>query len=124
MTDTESQNAPAEKATQDAPLDLAGRGPRVEFLDRAGYRQRRIRDAACVLPVVAIVLMVLPLMWPRETAEQSLTSLGMIYLFGLWVVLIIAALILARVLRFSGTENISGATNAAPDGVPEAGADE
>ena len=89
---------------RDTPAEIAGRVPRVEFLDRAGYRQRRFRDAASLLPVVAAVLMILPLMWPRGTPEQSLTSSGMIYLFGLWFVLIILAFGLSRVLRFSGTE--------------------
>jgi hypothetical protein len=74
---------------------------RTEFLDRGSYRQRRFRDAACWLPILAAVLMLLPLMWPRETADQSLTSSGIIYLFGLWVLLVVLAYLLSRVLRFS-----------------------
>lgn len=49
----------------------------------------------------AAVLMMLPLMWPRETADQSLTSSGMMYLFWLWVVLVAAAFALNRVLHHS-----------------------
>jgi len=75
--------------------------PRIEFLERSSYRQRRMRDAARMLPILAIILMLLPLMWPREAAEQNLTSSGIIYLFGLWIVLIFLAFVLSRVLRLS-----------------------
>ncbi|MEN8919067.1 MAG: hypothetical protein ABF254_10790 [Octadecabacter sp.] len=74
---------------------------RTEFLERSSYRQRRIRDGARLLPIVALVLMVLPLMWPRNSPEQSLTSSGIIYIFGLWMLLVVAAFLLTRVLRFS-----------------------
>lgn len=104
MTGKATQDETTQATRRDAATDLAGRVPRVEFLDRAGYRQRRFRDAASLLPVVAAVLMILPLMWPRNTPDQSLTSSGMIYLFGLWIVLIIFAFGLSRILRFSGTE--------------------
>jgi hypothetical protein len=73
---------------------------RIEFLERDNYRQRRFRDAAHFVPVFGAVLMLLPLMWPREATDQSLTSSGMIYLFGLWIVLIFIALALSRALRF------------------------
>jgi hypothetical protein len=43
----------------------------------------------------------LPLMWPRETPDQSLTSSGIIYVFGLWVLLVALAFLLSRVLRYS-----------------------
>ena len=74
---------------------------RSAFLERGNYRQRRFRDAARMLPLFAAVLMVLPLMWPRETPDQSLTSSGMMYLFGLWAVLVLLAFGLSRVLRFA-----------------------
>ena len=74
---------------------------RIEFLERSSYRQRRFRDAARMVPVFAAVLMVLPLMWPRAEADQSLTSSGMIYLFTLWVVLVCLAFGLSRVLRYA-----------------------
>lgn len=105
MKRDQGQRETTQATQRDVVNDMAGRVPRVEFLDRAGYRQRRFRDAASLLPVVAAVLMMLPLMWPRETSDQSLTSSGMIYLFGLWIVLICAAFGLARVLRFSDTSS-------------------
>lgn len=74
---------------------------RTEFLERGSYRQRRFRDAARLLPIFAAVLMVLPLMWPRANPDQSLTSSGIVYLFGLWLLLVVLAFVLSRVLRFS-----------------------
>ncbi len=74
---------------------------RTEFLDRSSYRQRRFRDAARWLPIFASILMLLPLMWPRDTPDQSQTSSGIIYLFGLWALLIALAFVLSRVLKFS-----------------------
>ncbi len=74
---------------------------RTEFLERGSYRQRRFRDAARLLPILAAVLMVLPLMWPRENADESLTSSGVVYLFGLWALLVVLAFVLSKVLRFS-----------------------
>lgn len=82
---------------------MSNRG-HIEFLERASYRQRRFRDAARILPVFALVLMVLPLMWPRDTADQSLTSSGIYYLFGLWIGLVIIAFVLSRVLQFAQSE--------------------
>lgn len=84
------------------PASLRRPAKKVEFLERETYRQRRFRDAARMLPVFAAVLMFLPLMWPRDDAGQSLTSSGMIYLFGLWVVLVAVSFALSRVLKFEG----------------------
>ncbi|WP_281984209.1 hypothetical protein [Thalassorhabdomicrobium marinisediminis] len=73
---------------------------RTEFLDRGSYRQRRLRDAARLMPVLGAVLMALPLMWPRDRPDQSLTSSGIIYLFGLWAILVVLAFMLSRLLRY------------------------
>ena len=82
---------------------MAPRG-RIEFLERDSYRQRRVRDAARMVPIFAAVLMLLPLMWSRKTPEQSLTSSGIYYIFGLWIVLIVVSFFLSRVLRFVSAE--------------------
>ncbi|MCF2870295.1 hypothetical protein L0664_04375 [Octadecabacter sp. G9-8] len=78
---------------------MSNRG-RTEFLERGSYRQRRFRDAARMVPLFAAVMMLLPLMWPRAQTDQSLTSSGIYYLFGLWVVLVVIAFALSRVLQF------------------------
>lgn len=103
MSDTpEPQRRPTPGPT---PGSTPGPGTRrVEFLERGSYRQRRLRDAARLLPMFAGVLMILPLMWPRDTSDQSLTSNGMMYMFGLWLALIVIAFALSRVLKFDATE--------------------
>jgi hypothetical protein len=82
---------------------MAGHG-RIEFLERGSYRQRRLRDAARMLPVFAAVLMLLPLMWPRDTPDQSLTSSGILYMFGLWIICVCIAFVLSFLLRSEPNE--------------------
>lgn len=87
----------------------------IEFLERDSYRQRRFRDAARILPVFAVVMMLLPLMWPRAEPGQSLTSEGMIYLFGLWCVLVVCAFALARVLQQPFVSDEGGRRGTGPE---------
>lgn len=78
------------------------------FLARSVYRRRRLRDAARLLPLVGLLLMLLPALG-RETGGDARDA---VYLFGLWAVLIVAAAVLAPGLsrteseqeRESGTE--------------------
>jgi len=67
------------------------------FLERESYRQRRTTDAARLLPVLGFLALCLPILWGGEGG--LLTSVGVIYLFGVWVVLIVVAMVLARRLR-------------------------
>ena len=61
------------------------RGPRAPlFLARAVYRQRRLRDAARLLPLVGFFLLMLPLMW-SDAAGAGHTA---VYVFGVWALLI------------------------------------
>lgn len=66
------------------------------FLHRANYRQRRVRDAAKLLPFVGAVLWALPLSWTQDTPEGKVGSEGVLYIFAVWVVLIVLAAFLAR----------------------------
>lgn len=68
------------------------------FLGRVSYRQRRLADAARILPVVGAVLMALPLLWPRgDEPGTPTTSTAMIYVFGVWALLtLISGLLSAR----------------------------
>jgi len=69
------------------------------FLGRAGYRQRRIRDAARMTPVVGAILWAVPLLWERGTTDGVRTSQALIYIFSVWALLILIALFLSRLLR-------------------------
>lgn len=58
---------------------------------RRSYRQRRLRDAALMMPILGTILWLLPV---AATAPSTATT-G-IYIFGVWIVLIILAAMLAR----------------------------
>ena len=60
------------------------------FLERSGYRRRRMRDVARVLPIVAIFPFHVPLLWPKGEASDVGTSDAVIYLFVVWALLILA----------------------------------
>ena len=74
------------------------RKPRPLFLERRSYRRRRLADAARVLPMLGLVLILVPILWlPAATPEPD-TGRGGVYLFAVWFVLILAAFGLSRVL--------------------------
>ncbi|WP_323006322.1 hypothetical protein [Pseudorhodobacter sp.] len=66
------------------------------FLPPQGYRQRRLRDVARLLPVMALFLIFLPMLWGEETSDLRQTGSDGIYLFLVWLFLIVAAAIIAR----------------------------
>ncbi len=85
----------AEKGAQTPPNGSQGG----IFLEGRRYRLQRVSDAARLLPVVFVVLIFLPLLWPVDGGRESITTVragG--YLFGVWLLVIIAALLLARPL--------------------------
>ncbi|RYI31998.1 MAG: hypothetical protein EON48_04755 [Acetobacteraceae bacterium] len=67
------------------------------FLARAPYRRRRLRDAARLLPVLGVFLLLLPLLW--NAGESSLEPEDVIYFFVVWLVLIGLAAAFAPGLR-------------------------
>lgn len=77
------------------------------FLAPGGYRQRRLRDAARLLPVLAIFLIILPMLWGEADSDARRTATDGIYLFLVWLFLIVAAALLAR--------RLSGEARGAPD---------
>ena len=83
------------------------RGPL--FVGRVSYRQRRLADAARILPVFGAVLMALPLLWPRGgDAGAPSTSAAMIYVFGCWALLAGVAALLARWLDPGEADGTAG----------------
>ena len=66
------------------------------FLERRSYRRRRLGDAARLLPLFGLVLVLLPLLWsPDTTGAARLTAWEGVYLFAVWAVLILVAAILS-----------------------------
>lgn len=68
------------------------------FLARALYRRRRLRDAARLLPVVGLFLLLLPLFWTPE-ARVNLSAGDVLYFFAVWLALIGLAAAFAPGLR-------------------------
>jgi peptidoglycan/LPS O-acetylase OafA/YrhL len=68
------------------------------FLARAPYRRRRLRDAARLLPVMGLLLLILPLFWTAR-AQVTLSSGDVTYFFLVWAGLIALAAAFAPGLR-------------------------
>ncbi len=72
------------------------------FLERRSYRQRRLMDAARLLPVLAALLWLVPLLWPRSAAQAEAagaatvtSSSAILYIFGVWTLLAVIAFVLS-----------------------------
>lgn len=68
------------------------------FLARASYRRRRLRDAARLLPIVGLFLLLLPILWMPD-GMINLTAADIIYFFAVWLGLVLIAAAFARGLR-------------------------
>ena len=69
------------------------------FLERASYRQRRLRDAARLLPLLGMILWTIPLLWPHAEGAERFSAMAMISIFGVWVSLIVLAAVISVFLR-------------------------
>lgn len=63
------------------------------FLARAVYRRRRLRDAARLLPLLGLFLLLLPLMWGDPSGKGA--GHTVVYVFLIWGLLIALAAYLA-----------------------------
>ncbi|MGJ8628380.1 MAG: hypothetical protein ACSHXB_15575 [Sulfitobacter sp.] len=72
------------------------------FLERRGYRVRRMMDAARFLPFLGLALWMVPLLWPgadgtaQVGADPVPLSVALRYIFGIWGLLVLAAWALWR----------------------------
>jgi len=64
------------------------------YVARRGYRHRRATDAARLLPICGAFFYFLPILWGGGQTRR-----GVIYVFAVWLVLIVAAGLLSRLLR-------------------------
>ncbi|MEP3686588.1 MAG: hypothetical protein ABJN05_05780 [Sulfitobacter dubius] len=79
------------------------------FLEKRGYRQRRMMDAVRLLPFLGLMLWMVPLLWPvpeilpdatpEPTKPTIAMSVALRYLFGVWALLILATWALWRRTR-------------------------
>jgi|1_EtaG_2_1085319.scaffolds.fasta_scaffold86792_2 hypothetical protein len=79
------------------------------FLEKRGYRQRRMMDAVRLLPFLGLMLWMVPLLWPvpeilpdatpEHTEPTIAMSVALRYLFGVWALLILATWALWRRTR-------------------------
>jgi len=76
-------------------------GPRrTLFVERRTYRQRRLIDAARLLPILGWFLLMVPLLW--GLGAEVPTSLSILYIFGVWALLIVAVGLLSMRLGEGG----------------------
>jgi len=61
------------------------------FVERDTYRKRRMIDAARILPILGVALLVLPVLWQTPDGQGLPTTYLMGYIFGVWVLLAAAA---------------------------------
>lgn len=93
------------------------RRPRIPFLPRSGYRLRRLHDAARLLPLFGLFLLILPILWSPVEDDHRRTASDGLYLFGVWTGLILVAAIFARKLaRSQDVEPAPPADGEGPDG--------
>lgn len=86
-----------------------------QFLGRDSYRMRRVMDAARILPVFGLILLLLPLMRHSPEFEAPPTAAEAVYLFIVWAVLIIATFLLSLWLRRALDLSESGTRPAPPE---------
>jgi hypothetical protein len=63
------------------------------FLARSVYRRRRLRDAARMLPLLGVFLLLIPLLW--GTPDGKGAGAMVVYVFAIWAMLIWLAAYLA-----------------------------
>ena len=89
------------------------------FLERRSYRLRRMKDAVRLLPLIGLAMWMVPLLWPRAEAATTAgtdamrLSTALEYIFGIWILLVLAAWALWRVTR-DDSEHASGRVTPEP----------
>ncbi|NNE80619.1 MAG: hypothetical protein HKN18_10140 [Silicimonas sp.] len=71
------------------------------FLARQSFHRRRIADAAKLVPVLGVVLMLIPILWDEGYASSG----AMVYVFSVWAILILLIGLLSSALARSRPES-------------------
>lgn len=99
MTPREDEAGTADTGQADGAEAPAGRaGSKPLFVVRQTYRRRRLADAARVLPFIGAAGFFLPILWRPASTPAPDTAPGAVWLFGVWVAIILAAWVMARLL--------------------------
>jgi len=96
-----------------------GRGPL--FLERRSYRRRRVADAARLLPVAGGILFCVPLLWRGGASGGTVAAI--VYVFGLWALLVALSAVLSRHLRDGEAGDGTGGDGTGADGADGTGGD-
>lgn len=83
------------------------------FLAKSGYRSRRLSDAARLLPVLGMFLLILPGFWASGPDGASMAEVGT-YLFLVWAGLILGAWALSRKLSRRDPGDLLGKDDPGP----------
>ena len=94
------------------------RGP--VFLARRGYRRRRVGDAARLLPMAGGILFCVPLLWRGGASGGTVAAI--LYVFGLWALLVALSAWLSRHLHDGEAGDGTGRDGTGGDGGPGSGA--
>ena len=64
-------------------------GPPTVFHERRTYRRRRVMDAARVAPLLALILWMIPMIWPQSGDGTVSSAKALIYVFVVWAGIIL-----------------------------------
>ncbi len=77
------------------------------FLERQSYRRRRLVDVARLLPLLGVLLLLVPLLWPDSNDAAVISGLtpampmsdAITYIFAVWCALIVGSVLFGAAAR-------------------------
>jgi hypothetical protein len=74
------------------------------FLERQSYRGRRLIDFLRILPVIGVFLWSVPLLWPTGKESSVSISEAILYVFGVWFLMVFGSALIAFFLHRTGLD--------------------
>jgi hypothetical protein len=107
---------PKDNVSEDQGSDPP-RSTQAVFLERQSYRRRRLVDVARLLPLLGVLLLLVPLLWPGPGTgvNEGLgtpMSTAITYVFAVWAVLMFGAVLLGIAARRWGGDKRRADTDA------------